>query len=292
MKDMHLARVVYITGCSSGFGYGMALTFARNGDIVIAGVRNPKKPEVQKLKQIAETEKLALQIYTLDVTKPEQIKQVTKAVTDEHNRIDILINNAGYGYLGPVEDCAIEDVMDIHNTNVLGVLRMTQAVIPIMRAQKTGLIINFSSVSGVVPFPLFSIYSSTKYAIETITEGLRFELAHFGIDVVLVEPGSFATGFTENRKFPKRMQRADSPYRPLLNNFLSRYKQTHSVSRPKFISKVANPQIVVDRVYKISLEKKPGLRHLIGSDAWLYFIIRKLVPFPLWEKLLSYTYKW
>lgn len=287
-----LSRVVFITGCSSGFGYGMALKFARKGDIVVAGVRNPKKPQVQQLKQLAEKEQLALQVYQLDVTNVEQIKRVTKAVLDEYKRIDILINNAGYGLLGPIEDCSMEDISEIFNTNVLGVIRMTQAVIPIMRRQQSGFIINFSSISGLVSFPLFSIYSSTKFAIETITEGLRFELGHFGITVVLVEPGSFATGFTENRKFPKSLFRTDSPYKPLLQNFLTRYKKTHSVSRPKFVSKVADPQVVVERVYAISQEKNPILRHIIGNDAWVYLILRKIVPYWIWEKLLSHVYKW
>lgn len=270
----------------------MALRFAREGDIVVACVRNPSSAGAKELLRLATTEQLPLRVVRCDVTSDIQVRNTVALVLREFGRVDVLVNNAGYGYLGPVEDAAIADIRSIHETNVLGVIRMTQAVIPHMRRQRSGLIVNFSSINGLVPFPLFSVYSATKYAVETFTEGLRFELRHFGIRVVVIEPGSFATGFTENRKIPSGIHRAESPYAPLVRNFLTRYKATHSVKRPRVISKIADPQQVVEAVYRISLEQDPGLRHLIGTDAWLYFLVRKLVPFRAWEWLLSRAYNW
>lgn len=278
---------VLITGCNSGFGYRMALKFARNGYHVIAGVRDVKSEGAKKLSQIAAQEKVTIDVIPLDVTRDEIIK---KALSRAPN-IDILINNAGYGYLGLIEETPIEDFKKIYDTNVLGTLRMVQAVVPIMRKQGSGLIINFSSINGIVPFPLFSIYSSTKFAIETLSEGMRFELAPFGIQVVVVEPGSYATNFSKNRVEQPELRRKNSPYKKLIAKFFSRYVQTHAAD-VKGISKVADPQEVAEAVYKIAQTKNPNLRYRIGLDAHKYFYIHKFMPFFLWEKILRKTYEW
>lgn len=278
---------VLITGCSSGFGYRMALKFARNGYHVIAGVRDVKSEGAKKLSQIAAQEKVSIEVVHLDVTRAETIKKALSRAP----KIDILINNAGYGYLGLIEETPIEDFIKIYNTNVLGTIRMIQAVVPIMRKQGQGLIINFSSINGIVPFPLFSIYSSTKFAIETLSEGLRFELAPFGIQVVVVEPGSYATNFSENRVEQTGLRRKNSPYKKLIAKFFSRYVQTHAAA-VKGISKVADPQEVAEAVYKIAQTKNPKLRYRIGLDAHKYFYIRKFLPFFVWEKILRKTYEW
>lgn len=280
-------RTVLITGCSSGFGYLMALIFARNGYHVIACVRDIKSYGAKKLRQTAVQEKVTIDVIHLDITRDETIK---KALSRAPN-IDILINNAGYGYLGLIEETPIVDFKKIYDTNVLGTIRMVQAIVPIMRKQGNGLIINFSSINGIVPFPLFSIYSSTKFAIETLTEGLRFELKPFGIQVVMVEPGSYVTNFSKNRVEQTGLRRSKSPYKKLITNFFNRYTQTHAAD-VKGISKVADPQELAEAVYKIAQTNNPKLRYRVGLDAHKYFYIRKFLPFFVWEKILRKTYEW
>ncbi len=169
---------------------------------------------------------------------------------------------------------------------------MVKAVAPEMRKRKRGLIINISSINGLVPFPLFSIYSSSKFAIETLSEGLRFELSHFGVKVVLVEPGSFATKFSENRKHPKNFGTAESEYKELTDNFFTRYRKTQDVSKIGPVSKVMNPKKVVDLLFKIAKTTNPKPRYKVGYDAFFFYYLNKLVPWWLWEKLLHKAYKW
>lgn len=280
-------RTVLITGCSSGFGYLMTLKFARNGYHVIAGVRDIKSDGAKKLSQITTQKKVLIEVVHLDVTQENTIKKAFSRGL----KIDILINNAGYGYLGLIEETPIDDYKKIYDTNVLGTIRMVQAVTPIMRKQGNGVIINFSSINGIVPFPLFSIYSSTKFAIETLSEGLRFELAPFGIQVVVVEPGSYATNFSKNRVEQPELRRKNSPYKKLIAKFFSRYVQTHAAD-VKGVSKVADPQEVAEAVYKIAQTKNPNLRYRVGLDAHKYYYIRKFLPFFVWEKILRKTYEW
>ncbi|CAN5207278.1 oxidoreductase [soil metagenome] len=287
-----MKKVVLITGCSSGFGYGMAIKFAESGYLTFASVRNLKSEGAKHLAKIAEENGLSLEIIPIDVTDQKSILKGVSSITKKVGRIDILINNAGYGYLGTIEETPIEDIESLYQTNILGVIRMVQAVIPVMRKKSSGLIINFSSINGIVPFPLFSVYSSTKFAIETLSEGLRFELKHFGITVVVVEPGSYLTNFSRNRKQPANLMSRSSPYRGLVNNFFYRYHKTHATEKKHVVSKTANPQEVVDAVFRITEEKEPKASYLVGWDAKKYYYLRKIIPIFLWEKLLHRTYNW
>lgn len=284
-------KTIVITGCSSGFGYESALKLAQKGHVVFAGVRNVKSEGSKKLQTIIKQKKLPITIVALDVDSDASVKTALAQILKKSNRIDVLINNAGYGTRGPIEDFSADEVKAQFETNVYGVLRMIKAVTPIMRKQKSGLIINFSSISGLVSFPLFSIYSASKYAIETLTEGLWFELKHFGIDVCMVEPGSFKTNFSDNRKDAEFMYRADSPYKKLITTFDLRYKKTHAKTSG-VTSKQKGPEEVVDALVEIVESKSPKLRYRIGNDAHKNYWIRKLMPDFLWIKLLRRVYKW
>lgn len=283
---------ILITGCSSGMGYQTALKFAQSGYKTFASVRNIQSEGAKKLLQIATNEKLPLELIQIDVSSDESVKSGITNVLQTTDHIDILVNNAGFGYLGPIEDFEIDEIHDQYETNIFGVLRMVKAVAPIMRKNGSGLIVNISSIVGLVPFPLFSVYSSSKYAIETLSEGLRFELAHFGIKVVLVEPGSFLTSFANNRKHPKQFNAPDSPYKTLVETFFGRYQKTHDKAKVSFLSKVAEPQKVVDLIYKIAHTDKPKIRYIIGYDAQMFLFLRRVLPEIVWEWLLRFTYKW
>ena len=284
-------KSILITGCSSGFGFETAVKLSQSGHVVFAGVRNVKSNGAIKLQLAIKRNNLPITIIKLDVNSDVSVKTAVTQILKKTPRIDVLINNAGYGTRGPVEDFSIDEVKAQFETNVYGVLRMIKVVAPIMRKQKSGLIINFSSISGLVSFPLFSIYSASKYAIETLTEGLWFELKHFGISVCMVEPGSFKTSFAQNRRDAESMYRVNSPYKKLIATFDSRYKKTHAKTSG-VTSKQKGPEQVVDTILKIIESDSVKLRYLIGNDAHKNYWIRKLMPDFLWIKLLRKIYKW
>lgn len=284
-------KTILITGCSSGFGYESAVKLSQKGYVVFAGVRTIKSDGVKRLRVLVKQSNLPINIIELNVNSETAVKKAVSQIYKKTSRIDVLINNAGYGTRGPIEDFSIDEVKAQFETNVYGVLRMIKAVIPVMRKQKSGLIINVSSISGLVSFPLFSIYSASKFAVETLTEGLWFELKHFGIDVCMVEPGSFKTNFSNNRKDAGMMYRANSPYKRLIETFDSRYKKTHAKTSG-VTSKQKEPEEVVDTFLEIIESKSPKLRYRIGMDAHKNYWIRKLMPDFLWMKLLRRLYKW
>ncbi|OGK19397.1 hypothetical protein A2799_02670 [Candidatus Roizmanbacteria bacterium RIFCSPHIGHO2_01_FULL_39_24] len=288
---MRSQKVILITGCSSGFGFESTIALARAGHAVFAGVRNIRSDGAIKLYRRAKQEKLPIILVTIDVDSNKSVASGISRVIKKASRIDVLINNAGFGTRGPVEDFSIEEVKEQFNTNVYGTLRMIKAVTPIMRKHRSGLIINFSSISGLVSFPLFSIYSASKFAIETLTEGLWFELSHFGIHVCMLEPGSFKTGFSKNRKDARSMYRKNSPYKKLLANFDRRYAVTHSKT-VGIVSKQKGTEEVVRKIVEIVNSDAPKLRYRVGMDAHKNYWIRKLLPDWVWLRLLRKIYKW
>ena len=188
-----MRQVVLITGCSSGIGYETALTLARNGFCTYAGVRNIKNSDALE-KKIA-NEKLALNILQLDVNDKSSIENAVNQIKTEEKRIDVLINNAGYGLVGFFEELRLDEIRSQFETNFFGVLTVTKKIIPLMREQKRGTIVNISSGAGQVGFPGISAYVSTKFAIEGFSESLMYELFPFGIRVIIIEPGVIKTNF-------------------------------------------------------------------------------------------------
>ena len=152
----------------------------------------------QKINDIVEKENLPLKILQLDVTDDKSVKYAIRQIGDESSRIDVLVNNAGYGVMGAVEDLSLDEFKSQFETNFFGVIRVTKEVIPIMRNQGNGNIINVSSIGGKIGLPLNSAYISSKFAIEGFSESMRYELEQFGIDVILIEPGVVKTHFFEN----------------------------------------------------------------------------------------------
>ncbi len=182
------APVWFITGCSSGFGKELAkLTIARGWRTVVTA-RKPE--ELNDLVQGHEADTLALE---LDVTKPEQIKAAVQAAEEKFGRIDVLVNNAGYGYLAAIEEGEDDEVRKMFETNFFGLNNLTIAALPSMRQQRSGTIVNFSSIGGLVSFAATGYYHATKYAVEGLSESLSLEVAPLGIRVIVVEPGPFRT---------------------------------------------------------------------------------------------------
>lgn len=286
---MNNNKVVLITGCSSGFGYLTALKFARSKWSVIASMRKIGT-EAQELESIAKNENLDLTVIKMDVTHDVEVKNVITKILEKHHKIDVLVNNAGFGYLGPVEDFEIDEVRELYNTNIFGVLRTVKAVLPAMRKRKSGTIINISSVNGLLSFGLYAMYSSSKFALETISEALRFEVKPFNIKVAIIEPGGFSTKFSQKGKLAKNYASEATAYsglkNPLSDEAKGKYKKNPLLKR--FI----DPQIVADKIFEVANQENPKLRYKVGIDANVYTFLRKMLPQRVWELLLHKAYGW
>ena len=208
---MNKKKVVLITGSSSGMGKETALYLAEQGFIVYAGTREPFK-----LEDIKQTN---LHPIKLDITKASSIQETINTIYEKENQIDILVNNAGYGLVSTVEDLDEDEMFNQFNINVFGVLRVCKSVIPIMRKQNSGIIINISSFLGKIGLPLLTLYNSSKYAVEGITDSLRYELFDFNIRVHSVMPGFFNTKFAKEN-LVTNLQTFDkkSPYSNMVSN--------------------------------------------------------------------------
>ncbi len=250
-------RVAVVTGSSSGIGHETSLTLARNRFLTYATMRSLDKGE--NIKSLAEKEKLPLKTVQLDVTDGISVKNAIQSITAEANRIDVLVNNAGYAVVGAFEDCSMEEIKAQYETNLFGVIRVTQAVLPIMRKQNSGIIVNMSSGAGRIAIPIQSAYVSTKFAIEGLSESMAYELEPFGIKVVLVEPGFIKTNIGNNIVTAKKSQDANSPYSQLTEKMVSFIEHGLEAGSPS--------DVVAKVVLKAVRSENPNLRYLAGKDA-------------------------
>lgn len=201
LKDQ---KVAVVTGCSTGIGLETCLLFARNRIRTYATVRDLIKADL--IKKIAEKEELPLMVIRMNVNKDDSVVEAFEKIRDESSSIDILVNNAGFGLFGALEDLLIEDIKKQFETNLFGAIRTIQQVLPVMRNQRSGIIVNISSMSGYIGFPASSAYVSTKFALEGLSESLAYEVEPYGIKVVLIEPGVIKTNFMENIMIPDNTQ--------------------------------------------------------------------------------------
>jgi NAD(P)-dependent dehydrogenase (short-subunit alcohol dehydrogenase family) len=200
---MEKQSIAVVTGSSTGIGFETSLLLARNGFYTYATMRDRLKTD--KIEKIANKENLPLEVLSMDVDNDDSVRNAIHKIIDEKKKIDILVNNAGYGLFGALEDISIEEIKKQFETNLFGAIRTIKEVLPTMREQKNGIIINISSIAGVVGIPAECIYVSTKFALEGLTESISYELQPYGIKVVIIEPGVINTNFVPNIKFPKPM---------------------------------------------------------------------------------------
>ena len=204
LKDQ---KVAVVTGSSTGIGFETCLLFARNGILTYATMRDLTKADL--INNIAKKEKLPLKVIQMDVDNDDSVARAFKEICKDHKRgmgIDILVNNAGFGLFGALEDQSTEHIKKQFETNLFGAIRTIQQVLPIMRDQRSGIIVNLSSISGKIGFPAQSVYVSTKFALEGLSESFAYEVEPFGISVVLIEPGVINTNFVENIMIPDNTQ--------------------------------------------------------------------------------------
>src|SRR5215217_4296338 len=254
-----ITPVAVVTGSSSGIGFETALTLARNGLYTYATMRNLKK--ATSIKEIANKEALPLKVIQLDVDDDLSAENAIQEIISEKRRIDILVNNAGYGLVGPIEDISIEEeIKPQFETNLYGVIRVTQQVLPIMRRQKSGRIVNVSSIGGIVGYPFSAAYCSTKFALEGLSESLSYEVEQFGIKVILIEPALVISDFHNNAKIVIKSDKAanSSPYTQTMNKMFEAYKQV--------VEEYKMPAEEVSKVIlNAAISANPDQRYLVGK---------------------------
>jgi short-subunit dehydrogenase len=252
-------KVAVVTGSSTGIGYETALTLARNGFYTYATMRKLGESE-QKITNMAKSENLPLKVVQLDVNNDKSVIDAINRIVEEKKRIDVTINNAGYALVGAFEETSMDDIMAQFQTNFFGAIRVMQAVIPIMRKQRSGKIVNITSMGGRIAIPLDSIYHGTKFALEGLSESIQYELEPFGIKIILIEPGAVGSNFWKNLKMITKITDPNiSVYRQLENNMSEALKQMVQNTIPSL--EVAN--VILQAVTSDS----PEFRYIIGKDA-------------------------
>jgi short-subunit dehydrogenase len=260
MKDK---KTVLVTGCSSGIGYATSLVLSRNNFMTYGSVRDLSKSG--KIQKIIENEGLPLKIIHIDVNDNKSIEVAIQKILFESGRIDILVNNAGYGMFGPIEDITVADIKEQFETNFFGAIRLIKTIVPIMRKQGNGIIVNISSMVGRFAVPLNAAYVSSKFALEGFSESISYELEEFGIKVILVEPGVVRTDFFQNLKI--KGTDSKSPYHQLMEKRIGLLKTAMENSTSS--NDVAN--IILHALDS----KDPVFRYIIGNDATNCIRMRK-----------------
>jgi len=267
-------KTAIVTGSSSGFGLLCAVELALKGFTVIATMRDVKK--AQLLLELAKERNIVelIQIHSLDVTSVESINNLKNSLTN-YPSIDVLVNNAGYAFGGFSEEISIEEYRQQFETNFFGVIAVTNAVLPFMRAKRQGRIINMSSISGRMGFPGLSAYVSSKHALEGYSECLRLELKPFGIDVSLIEPGSYQTNIWTS--VDQMKINSDSPYCSFMRSLLKEIKNGKAEH--------GNPIEVAKLIAQITSQKKtPDLRYPIGKSVKKNLLLKSLLPWKIIEE--------
>ncbi len=254
-----MSNTILITGASSGIGRATAEHFQASGWNVVATMRSPEKEtELTDLDNVLVTR--------LDVTDSASIESAVSETLDRFGKIDVLLNNAGYGAYGPLEAFPMENIRRQFDTNVIGLLEVTKAVLPHMRAQKSGTIVNVSSIGGKMTFPLGTLYHGTKFAVEGLSEALHFELEPIGIKVKIVEPGAIATDFA-GRSFDLANDENLAEYQDLVGKLMSGFETALAQSSP--------PSVVAEVIWTAVTDGTSTLRYTAGDDAQEFMANRK-----------------
>jgi NAD(P)-dependent dehydrogenase (short-subunit alcohol dehydrogenase family) len=271
------ALVAVVTGSSSGIGLATSIALARNGYLTYATMRNLAKRD--SIQSIADKQHLSIRVVQLDVTDENSIKSAIQSILSEAGRIDLLVNNAGYVLTGAFEDIGINEIKALYETNVFGVIRVTQAVLPIMRKQGSGRIINISSGAGRIGYPGGSAYVSSKFALEGLSESMAYEIEQFGIRTVLVEPGFVRTKIGENMAISKKTQDPNSPY--------SQMMQMMSSNQERMLENGSDADLVASVVAEAATAKEPNLRYLVGKDVQQMMAAKKSMSDEEFQKMLK-----
>jgi NAD(P)-dependent dehydrogenase (short-subunit alcohol dehydrogenase family) len=264
-------KIVLITGARSGIGRACADALAVQGHQVFGTSRTPP------------SETPGFTFLPMDVNDTDSVEAGVQSVLEETGRLDVVVNNAGFGYGGSVEDTSMAEAQALFETNVFGPKRVCQAVLPTMREQGSGLIVNVSSIGGLMGLPYQGLYSASKFAIEGLSEALRLEMKPFGVKVVMIEPGDFATGFTASRRRTLGCT-ADSPYAAACERSLVVMEHDETSSPP--------PDKVALAVERIINRPNPRLRYPVGPLPEIVAIyLKRIMPHRVFEWAIGKYYK-
>ena len=259
-----MEKVAIVTGTSSGIGFETALVLAKEGYLTYATMRDTTKSG--KIKEIAQKENLKINVLELDVDDENSVKDAIAHILEQKQRIDVLVNNAGWGLWGCVEDVSVDEFKEQFETNFFSIIRLIQEVAPAMRKQGSGAIVNVSSVVGRIGFPASPAYISSKFALEGLSESLRFEFAPFGVNVIIIEPGVIKTNFMKNMKMAKKSE-LDTVYKDITTKVVSGVKMMTEMGTP--------PKEVANTIVKAIKDEKPLPRYIVGNDAAMFLEAKK-----------------
>lgn len=266
-----MSKVVLITGASSGIGKSTAEFLSQKGFVVYGTGRNPKNDVKNSYSLIA-----------LDVTKPESIAKAIQYVIEKEGRIDVLVNNAGMGITGPIEDTPTDEMRKVFDTNFFGAIDVMKAVLPQMRKQKSGCIINVTSIAGYMGLPYRGVYSATKGALDLVAEAIRMEVKAFGIQVANVAPGDVATNIAAGRY-----------HTPVFEE--SAYKENYQMNLDLMDNHVdggMNPIKMAEQIYRVIESNHPKVHYKVGGFMEKFSIVlKRILPSKTYEKLLMNHYK-
>ena len=258
-------KIAVVTGSSSGIGLETALHLAKNGFKTYATMRNTNKSD--EIKQRSQSENLPIEILQLDVTDDASVTNAINSIVEKEGQINVLVNNAGYAILGSVEDTSPEELRDQFETNVFGVYRTTQAVLPTMRRQKNGRIITIGSIAGFTGMPIASAYVASKFAVEGFTESLRHEVSSFGIHASVIEPGVIKTHIMEGGPVAKKSME---------NSAYSEITQAFGKTMGEMMENQSSPpSVVAEAVLVAATTENPETRYTAGEDAKMIQQARK-----------------
>lgn len=273
---MDRKKVAIVTGSSSGIGLEASLLLARNGFDTYATMRNSSKSNI--LIDLAKKDLLPLQVLELDVDDESSVKDAIGKIIQEKKSIDVLINNAGYALVGAIEDLTMNEIKAQFETNLFGVIRVIQSVLPVMRKQQSGTIVNVSSIAGRIGFPLTPAYVSSKFALEGLSESMRYELAQFAIKVILIEPGVVKTNFGSNLKMGRVTTDIRSPYAEIMQKRITGFKSR--------FEKGLSPFEVAKVILKAVTSDNAEPRYLVGDDATMLAHTKKNMSDGEFEELM------
>lgn len=259
---MNRKQTIVITGASSGIGRATVELFSKRGWHVAATMRSPEDhQELSNLKGVS--------LYQLDVTNESSIRGAFEQIVSDHGTIDVLLNNAGYGAVGIFEEASPEQIQRQFDTNVFGVMNVIRASLPYFRKQRSGRIVTVSSVGGQITFPIYSLYHSSKWAIEGFIESLQFELAPFNIDMKLIEPGPIKTDFYGRSQELVRDQPLD-----VYDNYTEVALQNTNAAG----ANAEGPDVVAETIWRAATDRKKRLRYPSGKQAGLLIALKRYLP--------------
>lgn len=266
-------KVALVTGASAGMGKDFAKALLKEGYVVYGAARRVEKMDDIKA--------LGVVPLKMDITNHEEVEKVVRSIEAKHGGVDLLVNNAGFGSYGAVEDMPIEDARYQFEVNLFGLARLTQLVLPYMRAKKAGKIINVASIVGKVYAPLGAWYVASKHAIEGWSDCLRIEVEPFGIDVVIIEPGAIVTEFGDVMIGPMIERSGKGPYKPMVDAMSAMLKKEYD-------NKAGSPpSVITNLLMKAVRSKKPKTRYYGGKYACTMLFIRKWFSDRLFDKMIT-----